>query len=705
MFLLLCFHFVLTAQGWNSDAHKMVAKTVSTILSRKTARFITSHIKDKEMLNSKRMTRLAHALVSVSAWPDFIAVSDESMAWSTSLHFAHTPHRACERFAMERDCPKGKCIVSAIADFINQASDFDASKESREEALKFLIHLLADIHNPMHIGFQRDLGGNLISLDLEGFETKETLHHVWDDVLVDMIKAEIKPGAQWWEAVGTRAFSVDPFERSAYSSIPLSKDDILGFAIEIASETAVSVTCNYGYKHENGEWIREHGDRLSEEYLRTRKDFAREQLKKSVVRLVQVLEFVSQQYYETEASRVNPSVIPEGLSLIHPNPFQNLTEEETLEDFVYELEDPMDVILPEDGEVSEIAIVPREDQINESDAPRDILPERLEEKTGRKSRSKKRNTVVLIKRGSRYWVVRKSSIESDDWIPEEGFSYMFPSPSGGFANIRFEYALLEGYGARGNDRALQLVEKALGKSLKLSSIPAEIPEKGPDGRRIEYVDSWAEFFSVLVKRYGTNKLGTVPYDFGDFPNTKKLREYYPEQFGKAAKDLQWRYITDQLEAYKHQLVAIRYSFGKTLVTRKDWMESDLKILKSTGSVNFNLVMSTRSGIEGMSDDILLTDIRLYDCRINIDVSETIDRLSGTSQTRRNSMDLMTKKHPLILSIPKLHELLVSGDDPIGPLNTESKYSILKVNRVIRESAGTSKVGPPDTVQIIIRKYR
>jgi hypothetical protein len=63
------------------------------------------------------------------------------------------------------------------------ASTLSSTPEERLEALKFIIHFLADIHSPMHVGFDEDGGGNLLGVFLPD-GTKTTLHEVWDRYLV-----------------------------------------------------------------------------------------------------------------------------------------------------------------------------------------------------------------------------------------------------------------------------------------------------------------------------------------------------------------------------------------------------------------------------------------------------------------------------------------------------------------------------------------
>lgn len=111
---------------------------------------------------------------SVSTWADDIK-SRSTARW----HFVNLPDDCS--YVPERDCPGGACVVEAIRRQANvlsgQASDLDKLK-----ALKFLIHLVADVHQPMHAGRASDKGGNLLQIRAYGRGTN--LHAVWDGLLI-----------------------------------------------------------------------------------------------------------------------------------------------------------------------------------------------------------------------------------------------------------------------------------------------------------------------------------------------------------------------------------------------------------------------------------------------------------------------------------------------------------------------------------------
>ncbi|QQL50125.1 S1/P1 nuclease [Mucilaginibacter ginkgonis] len=55
--------------------------------------------------------------------------------------------------------------------------------EQKVDALKFLVHYIGGIHQPMHISHKEDKGGNTIQLQFDGKGTN--LHSLWDSKLID----------------------------------------------------------------------------------------------------------------------------------------------------------------------------------------------------------------------------------------------------------------------------------------------------------------------------------------------------------------------------------------------------------------------------------------------------------------------------------------------------------------------------------------
>jgi hypothetical protein len=116
-------------------------------------------------------------LAGIAYWADDLRKHDPVRGPLTERwHFVNLPE-GCG-YDAARDCPDGNCVVAAIPAQYAILADRAQSDAARREALKFLVHLVADIHQPLHAGHRRDLGGNRFQVNLGDEGTN--LHQVWD---------------------------------------------------------------------------------------------------------------------------------------------------------------------------------------------------------------------------------------------------------------------------------------------------------------------------------------------------------------------------------------------------------------------------------------------------------------------------------------------------------------------------------------------
>lgn len=109
-------------------------------------------------------------LASISTW------ADEHRSPATARrHFVNIAADAGCHYVAERDCPGGTCVVGAIE---RQAAVFRSTAPAPErlKALKYLVHLVADVHQLLHAGKAEDKGGNLYQVHAFGRGTN--LHAV-----------------------------------------------------------------------------------------------------------------------------------------------------------------------------------------------------------------------------------------------------------------------------------------------------------------------------------------------------------------------------------------------------------------------------------------------------------------------------------------------------------------------------------------------
>lgn len=79
--------------------------------------------------------------------------------------------------------PQRRDLLDALRTQRQVLADRDAPRGERARALRFLVHLVADAHQPLHVGRSADRGGNLV--EVRWFGEPTNLHRVWDLHLLD----------------------------------------------------------------------------------------------------------------------------------------------------------------------------------------------------------------------------------------------------------------------------------------------------------------------------------------------------------------------------------------------------------------------------------------------------------------------------------------------------------------------------------------
>lgn len=157
------------ARGWSGFGHELIAELAERQLSAETRAAALSLLGDE-----------ADSLASVAGWADQVRDLPE-YRWSVPMHFVNFPRGEC-RYQPLRDCAGGACVVGAVQRFRAELADTSLPREQRVQALKFLVHFVGDIHQPLHCGYAHDRGGNTYQINVDG--EGSNLHRVWDHFLL-----------------------------------------------------------------------------------------------------------------------------------------------------------------------------------------------------------------------------------------------------------------------------------------------------------------------------------------------------------------------------------------------------------------------------------------------------------------------------------------------------------------------------------------
>lgn len=173
--------------GWGEAGHRIVGEIAWQELS-PAARAAVQAI-----LETDPETKY-HTLAGASLWADDIKPRFRE------LHYADAA-KGSAGFDFDRDCPESGCVVSAILDNIRTLEDTDAGATERLEAVKFLAHFIGDVHQPLHVGYLEDRGGN--DINVRFFNASKKLHGVWDTNIIARVGKEWKAYANELKATIT----------------------------------------------------------------------------------------------------------------------------------------------------------------------------------------------------------------------------------------------------------------------------------------------------------------------------------------------------------------------------------------------------------------------------------------------------------------------------------------------------------------------
>lgn len=167
------------AHAWGSRGHRLVGHVAESALT-PTARAQVEALLAGEQDPENR------SLAGISTWADELRERDPDLGRrSARWHYVNIGESGC-RYEPARDCPGGDCVIEAINDQAAILGDTARSDGERLQALKFVVHFVGDVHQPMHAGYAHDRGGNSAQVNLRdgtrnGHGTN--LHALWDSSL------------------------------------------------------------------------------------------------------------------------------------------------------------------------------------------------------------------------------------------------------------------------------------------------------------------------------------------------------------------------------------------------------------------------------------------------------------------------------------------------------------------------------------------
>jgi hypothetical protein len=155
------------ALAWGKTGHRVVAAIADTQLSG----LARAHI--KEILGG------AESLDEAANWPDEMRSAPGAFWQKTATPWHYV---TLNGIIYDHAPPEGDAL-EALSHFRSVLQDPNASLADKQLALRFVVHLVGDLHQPLHVGKCCDKGGNDVKVSWFGKPTN--LHAIWDSQLID----------------------------------------------------------------------------------------------------------------------------------------------------------------------------------------------------------------------------------------------------------------------------------------------------------------------------------------------------------------------------------------------------------------------------------------------------------------------------------------------------------------------------------------
>ena len=207
--VLLC---PVSAWAWGNEGHKIVAIIAADNLTQAAQ----SHVAN---ILGVPAEQIALAMEAASTRPDweFREEDPSTKPW----HFIDICLRD-RRIDVSTRCRDGNCVSDKIDDYSRRLKEGNYDKWGAAGDLAFLIHLVGDIHQPLHAANDADEGGNCIKVDSE--PRAKNLHYAWDDTIVRRLEHSVDSGRP--DTTARRLEQTYANEKALDAWIPGHTDDI-----------------------------------------------------------------------------------------------------------------------------------------------------------------------------------------------------------------------------------------------------------------------------------------------------------------------------------------------------------------------------------------------------------------------------------------------------------------------------------------------
>jgi hypothetical protein len=269
------------AFAWSHLGHWLVGDLAQGLLTPAAQQQVALLLKDEP----------APTLAGVASWADELRSSGSELAKkSGKWHYVDLDPNHCD-YEPKVTCPDGDCVITAIDTQRKILADTTQAPEARRDALKFLVHFIGDVHQPLHAGARQDAeghtdaGGNKYQVSLRTAVTPESRgakHHTPGEPIATNLHAV-------WDYYELESAVMSPENYAAklrQDGIPRITPEALGSPAEWAVESCKGINAQGLYPLDgDGQW--QH--KLGGAYLDAKRPYAEERIRTAAGRLAEVL--------------------------------------------------------------------------------------------------------------------------------------------------------------------------------------------------------------------------------------------------------------------------------------------------------------------------------------------------------------------------------------------------------------------------------
>jgi hypothetical protein len=263
IFVSLALFVASVAQAWGPEGHRVTGYVAGRLLSLQTRQ----HLAELGIYDLA-----ATAVYMDEKRQELEAQFPHSSRWHYDNRSVCEPHPEPREF-----CRKGECATYQIERWRAVLQNSQSSRADKRDAVRFLVHMIGDLHQPLHMANDDDRGGNDLYVWLPREREPRRLHEVWDTRLVTLARARRAESNWSKELLDRYTREIPAWQRGTVEDWARESHQL---AVDVVYANLPGVTC-HGRSTDHVE--------LTREYVDQGKDIVPTQLTKAGVRIAMVL--------------------------------------------------------------------------------------------------------------------------------------------------------------------------------------------------------------------------------------------------------------------------------------------------------------------------------------------------------------------------------------------------------------------------------